>query len=39
MLFSSIEFLFYFLPVVVLVYFALPRRGKNLWLLIASLFF
>ncbi len=39
MLFSSIEFLFYFLPAVVLVYFCLPNRGRNLWLLIVSLFF
>ncbi len=39
MLFSSIEFLFYFLPAVVLVYFCLPVRGRNLWLLMVSLFF
>lgn len=39
MLFSSIEFLFYFLPVVLLGYFLMPRRGKNVWLLAASLLF
>ncbi len=39
MLFSSIEFLFYFLPAVVLVYFCLPTKVRNLWLLAASLFF
>ena len=39
MLFSSIPFLFYFLPIVVLVYFLLPNRLKNSWLLIASLMF
>ena len=39
MLFSSIPFLFYFLPVVVLVDFALPDRVKNAWLLLASLLF
>ncbi len=39
MLFSSIEFLFYFLPVVLLVYFLLPKAAKNLWLLTASLVF
>ena len=39
MLFSSIEFLFYFLPVVVGVYFLLPAGLRNLWLLLTSLFF
>ena len=41
MLFSSIEFLFLFLPVVLMVYFVLPFRWglKNGWLLFASLFF
>ena len=41
MLFSSIEFLFLFLPVVLLVYYTLPFRWglKNGWLLLASLFF
>ncbi len=39
MLFSSIPFLFYFLPVVVIVYFAVPKRLKNGVLLFSSLFF
>lgn len=39
MLFSSIPFLYYFLPAVLMVYFAVPRRFKNTVLLIASLFF
>jgi len=39
MLFSSIPFLFYFLPVVLLLYFIAPRKLKNLVLLVFSLFF
>ncbi|MBO5837211.1 MAG: MBOAT family protein [Oscillospiraceae bacterium] len=39
MLFSGIPFLFYFLPVVVGVYFLLPDKLKNAWLLFSSLFF
>ncbi len=44
MIFSSIPFLYYFLPVVVLLYFAVCRRGRatyasNLVLLAASLLF
>lgn len=39
MLFSSITFLFYFLPGVLLVYFAAPGKLKNGVLLLASLFF
>ena len=39
MLFSSIPFLYYFLPAVMLVYFLVPRAMKNAVLLIASLFF
>ena len=39
MLFSSIPFLFYFLPIVLALYFAVPKAGKNLVLLLASLFF
>ena len=39
MLFSSITFLYCFLPCVLLVYFAVPDRMKNLVLLLASLFF
>lgn len=39
MLFSGIPFLYYFLPAVLLVYFAVPRRGRNAVLLLASLAF
>lgn len=39
MLFTSLEFLFIFLPVVLAVYFFLPRMFRNYWLLLASLFF
>lgn len=39
MLFSSIPFLYYFLPCVILVYFAVPKRLKNSVLLLSSLFF
>ena len=39
MLFSSIPFLFYFLPAVVGVYFLVPRRFRNLVLLVFSLVF
>ncbi len=39
MLFSSIPFLYYFLPVVLCLYFLTPQKGKNLLLLLASLVF
>ena len=39
MIFSSIPFLYYFLPAVLAVYFLTPRRGKNAVLLLASLAF
>ena len=39
MLFSSIPFLYYFLPAVLIVYFLAPGRIKNGVLLLASLFF
>jgi len=39
MLFSSIPFLYYFLPVVIFLYFAVPKKLKNAVLLISSLFF
>ena len=39
MLFSSIPFLYYFLPLVMAVYFLVPRRGKNTVLLLSSLVF
>lgn len=42
MLFSSIVFMFYFLPITIGVYYLIPRSKlswRNIWLLIASLFF
>ncbi len=39
MLFSSIPFLFYFLPAVVVLYFLTPQKLKNAFLLLASLLF
>ena len=39
MLFSSIEFLYYFLPITLIGYFLMPRKLKNFWLFITSLFF
>lgn len=39
MLFSSIPFLFYFLPIVLIVYFLTPKKLKNVVLLLSSLFF
>ena len=39
MLFSSLTFLYCFLPIVLIVYFAVPKRMKNLVLLLASLVF
>lgn len=39
MVFSSISFLYYFLPCVLILYFIVPRRFKNFTLLISSLFF
>ena len=39
MLFSSIPFLFYFLPIVLLLYFAVPKKLRNAVLLLSSLFF
>ena len=39
MLFSSIPFLFYFLPAVIALYFAVPKVLKNTVLLLSSLFF
>ena len=39
MLFSSISFLYYFLPALLLAYFVLPPSGRNAVLLIASLLF
>ena len=39
MLFSSIEFLYYFLPIVIIGYFLLPVKLRNFWLLALSLVF
>lgn len=39
MLFSSLEFLLFFFPIVFIFYYLLPIKLKNYWLLIASLFF
>ena len=39
MLFSSIPFLYWFLPLVLIVYFLVPKTGKNAVLLISSLVF
>ncbi|MEH2958134.1 MBOAT family O-acyltransferase [Candidatus Merdisoma sp. JLR.KK006] len=38
MLFNSMGFLIFF-PIVVLIYFIIPRKIKNMWLLIASYYF
>lgn len=39
MLFSSISFLYYFLPLVLISFFVAPKKYKNIILLIFSLFF
>lgn len=39
MLFSSITFLFYFLPVFLICYFIVPKKFANAVLLLGSLFF
>ena len=39
MLFSSITFLYYFLPIVLLLYVAVPKKFKNFILFMASLVF
>ena len=39
MLFSSISFLYYFLPLTIGLYFIVPKRFKNSVLLLASLVF
>ena len=39
MVFSSIPFLYFFLPAVLILYFAVPRRFKNLVLFLTSLLF
>mgnify|MGYP003291525775 CR=1 FL=1 len=39
MVFSSITFLFYFLPIVLGIYYIVPNKAKNIILLASSLFF
>ena len=39
MVFSSLEFLFLFLPLFLLIYYLLPLRGKNVFLFLGSLVF
>ena len=39
MVFSSLTFLFYFLPVVLILYYIVPKKFKNLILFISSLVF
>ena len=39
MIFSSVSFLFYFFPIVLILYFLIPRKYRNLVLFISSLFF
>ena len=39
MVFTSINFLYYFLPTVLILYFIVPKKYKNLLLLISSLLF
>ncbi len=39
MIFSSVFFIFVFLPITLLLYFAVPKPGKNVVLLICSLIF
>ena len=39
MVFSSIPFMFVFFPIVLGIYYALPRKWRNVWMLITSLLF
>ena len=39
MLFSSLLFIFQFLPIFFVIYYCVPARFRNLWLFLASLFF
>ena len=39
MVFSSLTFLFGYLPIVLLLYFVVPMKWRNLVLLLVSLFF
>lgn len=38
MLFNSVDYLCFF-PIVVLLYFAFPKKVRNIWLLFASYYF
>ena len=39
MVFSTLLFLFVYLGIVLAVYFLLPKRFRNVWLFITSIFF
>lgn len=39
MLFTSISFLYYFLPIVIILYFFVPKKFKNFILFLSSIFF
>lgn len=39
MVFSSLAFLFYFLPLTILIYFITPEKFRNIWLFISGLIF
>ena len=39
MLFTSINFLYYFLPIVIILYFIVPKKFKNFILFLSSIFF
>ena len=39
MLFTNISFLYYFLPIVIIIYFIMPKKYKNIILFLASMFF
>ena len=39
MVFSSILFMFIYLPIVLAVYFILPRKWRNLWLFVVNFVF
>lgn len=39
MLFTSISFLYYFLPIVIILYFIVPKKFKNFIIFLSSIFF
>ena len=39
MLFTNISFLYYFLPVLIIIYFIMPKKIKNIILFLASMIF